>query len=158
MAEMTLFGFPQDSKTTESERLRRNAAVARSYQKHKERRRASARDAYYRDIEKTRAEKVIRQNRFKKRNPGRHRELNFKSKYGITVAERDAILAAQGNCCAACKTTEPGGKYKTWHMDHCHETKKTRGVLCHGCNVSLGHMKDSAEKLRLLANYIERHK
>lgn len=158
MAEWTLFGFTPESKPDDDTRARRAAAVRRSYQKHKERRRAAAQAAYYLDIDKSRAERIVRQNRYKKKNPKRHRELNFKSKYGITVVERDAILAAQGNCCAACKTTEPGGKYKAWHMDHCHETKKTRGVLCHGCNVSLGHMKDSAERLRLLADYIERHK
>jgi hypothetical protein len=40
-------------------------------------------------------------------------------------------------------------------LDHNHATGKFRGWLCDDCNVSLGRMKDSAERLRRLADYIE---
>lgn len=55
--------------------------------------------------------------------------------YGITLAQRDEMLARQGGC-ALCGTTDPLGR---WHVDHDHQTNAVRGILCHKCNVKLGH-------------------
>lgn len=41
-------------------------------------------------------------------------------------------------------------------IDHDHGTEKFRGVLCHRCNVTLGHFKDDPAKLRQLAAYLEK--
>lgn len=146
-----------DCSISEDKRARANAATRRWYNKNKAYVAEYNHRVYWADPEQSRRRHKESQRRWKAANPERHRELNFKSKYGITFAERDAMLVAQGNKCAACGTSEPGGKYKTWHMDHCHKTKRNRGILCHGCNVSLGHMKDDPEKIRCLADYIERH-
>jgi recombination endonuclease VII len=40
-------------------------------------------------------------------------------------------------------------------LDHCHITGKVRGILCHGCNASLGLLRDDPEVIRKLAAYIE---
>lgn len=40
-------------------------------------------------------------------------------------------------------------------FDHCHASGKFRGWLCYGCNLTLGHAKDSPETLRALADYLE---
>lgn len=85
------------------------------------------------------------------------RELHFKRTYGITIAERDEIFAHQGYKCAACGTGDPRSK-KGWVVDHCHESGKIRGVLCHGCNSSLGYAYEDPARLRALADYIEGHK
>ncbi len=53
--------------------------------------------------------------------------------------------------CEACGGN--GKRVLVW--DHNHETGVFRGWLCHGCNLSLGHMKESPARLRALANYIE---
>jgi len=42
-------------------------------------------------------------------------------------------------------------------FDHCHQTGKFRGWLCHTCNRLLGLAGDSPEVLRRLAEYLERH-
>lgn len=68
--------------------------------------------------------------------------------------ERDAALAACGverplNC-QVCGGT---GKIQ---FDHCHTKKVFRGWLCMSCNVILGHAKDDPERLRALANYLEK--
>ncbi|WP_081618320.1 MULTISPECIES: endonuclease VII domain-containing protein [unclassified Thioalkalivibrio] len=81
----------------------------------------------------------------------------FKSTRGITVEERDSLLEAQGGCCAACGATEPGGK-KGWHVDHCHKSGEIRAVLCATCNIALGQVDDSIERLENLINYLKRHK
>jgi hypothetical protein len=73
--------------------------------------------------------------------------------YGISTAQFDEILASQGGRCAICGG---GGNGKAWHVDHCHETGKVRGVLCAKCNMALGLLGESAARLRAAADYLER--
>jgi hypothetical protein len=40
-------------------------------------------------------------------------------------------------------------------VDHCHQTGKVRGLLCRDCNLSIGHMKDSVERLKAAIKYLE---
>ena len=40
-------------------------------------------------------------------------------------------------------------------MDHCHKTKKIRGLLCHTCNSGLGMFKDNIEYLKNAIKYLE---
>lgn len=75
---------------------------------------------------------------------------------GITTAQRNEMLAAQGGKCLCCGSEESGSK-KGWHVDHCHRTGAIRGVLCANCNVALGHVDDSIEKLQMLINYLKSH-
>jgi hypothetical protein len=43
------------------------------------------------------------------------------------------------------------------HVDHCHQTGHVRALLCTGCNSGLGAFRDSPERLREAAAYIEHH-
>lgn len=45
---------------------------------------------------------------------------------------------------------------KRLHMDHDHSTGKFRALLCSGCNTALGMAKEDADRIRGLADYIER--
>lgn len=74
-------------------------------------------------------------------------------KYGISLEARDAIFAAQGFCCGACGSFDPGSKLG-WVLDHNHETGIIRGVLCLGCNSALGFVKDNPDVLGALIRYI----
>lgn len=87
----------------------------------------------------------------------RGRTEHLKALYGITQEQYQALLRAQGYGCAACGTTEPGGKSNQWHVDHSHSSRKIRGLLCAGCNIGIGHLGDSPERLRAAAIYIETH-
>lgn len=77
-------------------------------------------------------------------------------KYGLTSADKMALLASQGNVCAVCGSSDPGNKYG-WQLDHCHKTNKVRGVLCNGCNIALGACKENVVTLTKLIEYVERH-
>ena len=43
---------------------------------------------------------------------------------------------------------------KPLYVDHCHQTKAIRGLLCHKCNIALGHMNDNPEQLERAAAYL----
>lgn len=43
---------------------------------------------------------------------------------------------------------------KTPHIDHCHETKKVRGLLCGRCNYLLGVAQDNPLVLARAALYL----
>ena len=60
---------------------------------------------------------------------------------------------SQNGRCAICKTDSPGGK-GNWHLDHCHDSKNVRGLLCGTCNVGLGMFKDNPLLLAAAADYL----
>lgn len=65
------------------------------------------------------------------------RNAELRRKFGITLERYEALLASQDGKCGLCGTTEPKGQ-GSFHVDHCHETGKIRGLLCHHCNTHLG--------------------
>ena len=96
-----------------------------------------------------------------KRNhcPETYRRQHLKRQYGITPEEYDQMLESQQGCCAACKTDQPGNSKhdRYFVVDHCHETGKVRGLLCHQCNTALGLLKDNPETLSNLITYVLRN-
>ncbi|MCX5379288.1 endonuclease VII domain-containing protein [Streptomyces sp. NBC_00091] len=74
---------------------------------------------------------------------------HLKRKYGITEAERDQMIAAQGGLCCLCL------RAPAVHVDHCHTTGRVRGVLCFNCNVGLGLLKENPDRFRRAAAYVE---
>ena len=77
-------------------------------------------------------------------------------RYGELLEVTEARFAAQGYVCASCGSDDPGNKKGQWATDHCHNTKKVRGVLCGPCNWAIGHAHDDPVKLRQMAAYLER--
>ncbi|MGW2636881.1 endonuclease VII domain-containing protein [Streptomyces sp. NPDC001348] len=77
------------------------------------------------------------------------RQGHLKRQYGLTEAERDELIAAQGGVCCICLAAPPA------HVDHCHETGRVRGVLCFSCNAALGQFKDQPDAIRRAAAYVE---
>jgi Recombination endonuclease VII len=77
-------------------------------------------------------------------------------RYGLTFAQKQDMLTSQGNQCACCGSPDPRGK-NGWHVDHCHATGRVRGLLCLYCNVALGKVEDSVERLEALIKYLEKH-
>ncbi len=77
----------------------------------------------------------------------------LRSQFGITPAEYESLLTQQNNSCAICKREEPTGY--GWHVDHCHTTKKVRGILCSMCNQGLGLFQDNTSSLKEAVKYLE---
>lgn len=80
----------------------------------------------------------------------------LKLSFGITLDDYNNLLKKQDYKCAICKTTEPLGK-GNFHIDHCHKSEKIRGLLCHHCNVGLGHFKDNIDLLNIAIKYLGEH-
>ena len=95
-----------------------------------------------------------------KNHKSRKEQLRHKIRkltYGITELEFYSLLEQQNNCCAICGSKVAGGR-GDWHVDHCHESGKIRGLLCHHCNTGLGLFRDSPELLILAAEYLRESK
>lgn len=81
----------------------------------------------------------------------RHMVRRLKVKYGITVETYDDLLKYQGGVCAICGGD---GKWKMLGVDHNHATGKIRGLLCHSCNVLIGHARESSSILEKAISYL----
>lgn len=65
----------------------------------------------------------------------------LKCNYGISVEQYNSMLYFQGNKCAICEIPFSTDKRNTKpHVDHCHKNGTVRGILCHVCNMSIGHI------------------
>lgn len=89
------------------------------------------------------------------------KNITLKRQFGITLEDYERMLKEQNDCCAICFKTEKvkDGKYKTLRslsVDHCHDTKKVRGLLCNNCNRMLGYSQDSIAIHESAINYLKR--
>jgi len=110
--------------------------------KHKDKRNALCRARYEKNKEKHK--KIITDNLRKRR-------------YNITPEQYQDMLLKQNNKCKACGNSEnliKGKKYGL-SVDHCHETGKIRALLCNGCNLAVGHLKESIEIAYKVFEYIK---
>lgn len=99
---------------------------------------------------------AVAQHERRKAQPGYrqyHRERNLWYNYRLTPAELDAMVAAQGGVCAICGGG-PNGPGSRLHIDHCHDSKKVRGLLCGKCNTAVGLLDDDPMRAEQLARYL----
>ena len=77
--------------------------------------------------------------------------------YGVTVDDYNKMFEDQEGKCAICKKHQIELPKKL-HVDHCHKTKKVRGLLCFKCNTAIGHFEDNPEILKNAVEYLENSK
>jgi hypothetical protein len=84
-----------------------------------------------------------------------HRE-GLRKNYGMKPQDYADLLNAQAGRCAICKTDNSGRKRDThFYVDHCHKTKKVRGLLCHNCNLGIGHLRDDISLVEAALRYLK---
>jgi len=94
-------------------------------------------------------------------NPERkeyHRRTGVLGRYGLTNADYEQMLLAQGGKCAICGSENVN--YKGRHflcVDHDHKTGKSRSLLCTTCNAGIGSFKDDPNLLQQALDYLRRH-
>lgn len=89
------------------------------------------------------------ENRNREKRRGRRQEQERLRVYGITPTEYDFLLATQDEHCAMCPSAD------RLVVDHCHDTGRVRGLLCHACNVGIGFLRDDPAILRSAIRYLE---
>jgi len=84
------------------------------------------------------------------------RDYMLRYRYGISLAEYETMLEAQNRSCAICK--KPASKLTyLLHVDHCHDHGHVRGLLCSGCNLYVGYVKNNPEVFANGSEYLKRH-
>ena len=84
-------------------------------------------------------------------NPDKDRANTQRRLYGIEPEEYSQIKRQQKGRCAICGIKS---RRRRLCVDHCHDTAKIRGLLCHNCNVGIGMFRHSKAILRAAINYL----
>ena len=125
------------------------------YEKNKERISILRKENYQLNKEEIQKKQHLYRN--KPSSKKRSRNNNLMRMYGIDINRYNQILESQNYTCAICGSTETGGRGKKhFSVDHCHTTKKVRGLLCKSCNIMLGEAKDNPRTLSRAIEYLER--
>lgn len=89
----------------------------------------------------------IRQKRFS------NKRSHYRTSYGITLEDVDTLRKQQKGRCLICRRKEKDLNH-ILRVDHCHETGRVRGLLCHNCNCGLGHLRDDPKLLERAIIYL----
>ena len=73
-------------------------------------------------------------------------------RHKLKLSQRDVDNLTAPGACQVCGST------KRLCIDHCHDTEKPRGLLCHKCNTALGLLDDDSQRMLNLIRYLERSK
>ena len=139
-------------KNNEARRLAEANPVRRNKRRKKDRERYAKNPMHY-----TKKRRTWAQN-----NPDRNKELSadhrLNQRYGISAEDRLRMYVQQRGRCAnhGCDNPLKTDRTPFGCVDHDHTTGKVRGLLCWGCNVVLGHVRDSIPILYGLIEYLRR--
>lgn len=113
-----------------------------SYAKHRERRVADSQAWQARHPGAVAEARRERQRREPEAFARQRRRHLLSSKYGLTEAAFNELVARQGGVCGICQRPETRkgkwGEVQPLSVDHDHETGVVRGLLCARCNSVLG--------------------
>ena len=105
----------------------------------------------------SRKNRMVQRQRYVAKNPDKVRNNHLKSKFGISLEKYNEMHAAQDGKCAICgepETSNRYGKPRMLAVDHCHDSKKVRGLLCGNCNPMIGYAKDNIQVLTKAIEYL----
>lgn len=93
-------------------------------------------------------------------DPLKDYQNKIKRHYALSWESFLDLYKVQDGNCKICSTPlampgKIGKRTNTAYIDHCHASKKIRGLLCHSCNSGLGYFKDSKEFLDKAINYLK---
>jgi|ERR1035437_8558034 hypothetical protein len=92
------------------------------------------------------------QREYRERHPERAKQQQWRQdlrRYGLTPETFGDLLIAQSGLCACCED-----QLLRPHVDHDHETKRVRGLLCNWCNLMVGHAREDPGRLAAGIRYL----
>jgi hypothetical protein len=101
------------------------------------------------------------------RNKNRHHcrlvkaDWDLRKIFGITYEKYKEMFDRQNGKCAICHKEGNGrgrGVLRPLAVDHCHTTKRIRGLLCSDCNTAIGLLRENVEVLKSAILYLRRKK
>ena len=84
----------------------------------------------------------------------KRRWYKIKATYGLSQTEWQYRFNEQNGCCAICGRHQ-SELSKVLCVDHDHNTRKVRGLLCNNCNRVLGLLHDDVELLQKALEYLQ---
>lgn len=85
------------------------------------------------------------------------REKNsLKFRYNISNEDWQEMFNKQEGKCRICFIHAKDLK-RGLAVDHCHDSKKVRGLLCHSCNMAIGLMKHDVSIINHAISYLSEH-
>jgi hypothetical protein len=115
-----------------------------------------------RRVDMTPEQVELRRQHDRGRDPAVVADRWFRYRYGLTVAEVDAMIEEQGGVCAICCQPETRvdprtKKIRRLSVDHDHRTGLPRRMLCQRCNWVLSRVDDDIPMLERFVSYLEQH-
>lgn len=101
-------------------------------------------------------QKKLTHKKWRNNNRDHMRNQSYLKLYGITLEQYNKILKIQNNTCAICNDAPNIKRTSHLYVDHDHNTKRIRGLLCIRCNCALGYFKDKPSLLSKAVNYIQK--
>jgi len=118
----------------------------------------SCKKAYDKEYHREHREEILKsQKAYRRENIEREQDSQYRRRYGISLAQYDAMLERQANTCAICGKT-PEENEQRLSVDHDHDTGEVRSLLCNGCNGALGLMQDDPDVLQAACDYLKEWK
>lgn len=129
---------------------KRRATQRKSQAKYKDKINANSRKYYAEHKE----QEAIKSKEWRDNNKEYRAHKRLEYYYGITIDIYNKLYDLQGGKCAIC------GKHqseldKRLYVDHDHDTKTVRGLLCQKCNSALGMFNDRLDLVRKAVVYLE---
>ena len=116
---------------------------------------------YKRKIYAVKRDEILESRRNKNaENPLQLRAVNLKKLYGISLEQYDIMFELQNGLCKICNKPETSIHHKTKQIkklsvDHIHNTKIVRGLLCTRCNCMIGYARESVQLLERGIKYLK---
>lgn len=99
--------------------------------------------------------KYIRSREAQKKYPERQKEYYKRtSKRRLYNLEPDDYKKLVDSCDNKCMICGDSPKIKSLNVDHNHETGEIRGLLCHGCNIGIGLLKEDLNIMKSAMKYL----
>lgn len=136
--------------------LLRNPTYHRDrYSKNVEDYKARSKAYYAKNPEKCKAANRAYYRKYPEKYKSTQRTCALRTYYGMSISDYDTMLKKQNGKCAICRRKNLSRRYRHFHIDHDHKTKRVRGLLCHTCNLSLGIFSDSVKILNTAIKYLK---
>ena len=83
-------------------------------------------------------------------------DLYLRRKYNITIYDYFSLMEKQNHRCEICSIAMANDG-RRFAVDHKHDTKKVRGLLCQSCNTALGLFKENLVSIGKALQYLKRN-